>query len=224
MTALPIAPGVLKVGLHFSDGTDPLTTVGLHWRYTGGPPSGSDCAAIAAAINTAAEADLVPLFSSGVIYTGSTVADVGTVDGAVGDAVTSFNGTLTGEGLNTAQCALVNHKIARHYRGGRPRSYTPFGTHSSWLTPSTWTPEFQTLVNDGWAAFVSAVSAITQGTTILGAFCSVSYYSGPNTSIPPWRGPGHSYPPKLRDTPHVDNIISSSLSAKFSTQRRRYQR
>jgi hypothetical protein len=224
MPALPIAPGVLKVGLHFADQTDPLTTVGLHWRYTGGPPSGADCAAIATAINAAAEGHLVPLFSSAVTYSGSTVTDVGTVDGAVGDAVAAVIGTLAGEGLNTAQCALINHKIARHYRGGRPRSYTPFGSHSSWLSGSTWEPQFQTLVNGGWAAFVAAVSAITEGTTILGAFCSVSYYSGPNTSIPPWRGPGHPYPPKLRDVPHVDNIISSSLAAKFSSQRRRYQR
>ena len=224
MPALPIVPGVLKVGLKFADGTDPLTTVGLHFRYTGGPPSGADCAAIAAAIDTAAEANLVALCTTNILYTGSTVADVGTLDGANGETTVAIDGSLAGEANNTAQAALINHKIARHYRGGRPRSYTPFGGHANWANTSSWTPEFQTLVNAAWAAFISAVSAITEGSTILGVFASVSYYSGPNTSIPPWRGPGHPYPPKLRDTPHVDNVVSSALALKFSQQRRRYQR
>jgi hypothetical protein len=224
MPPLPLAPGVLKVGLHFNDGPDPLTTIGLHWRYNGGPPSGPDCVSIAADVNAAAQANLRALCGNNVAYTGSSVADVGTVDGATGDAAADFSGTMGGDSLNSAQCALINHKIARHYRGGRPRSYTPFGTHDQWQDASTWQPNFLNAVNVGWAAFVAAVSAITAGTTILGAFCSVSYYSGPNTSIPPWRGPGHPYPPKLRDVPHIDNVLNSSCAAKFSTQRRRYQR
>lgn len=224
MPTLPPTPSaVLNIVLHIDLNGDANVRTSLKWAYSGGPPSNSDCNTIAAAVGTAWHTNLGPLCTNTSALFLVEVIDLATVNGGVGQAAPNQNGTRAGTPLPIEVCALANHKIARKYRGGKPRSYFPYGVEADMNTDQrTWTGSFIAAFNTDYAAFRTAMNALTGGTTNLTGPVNVSYYKGYSApTIVNNRAKNHLAP---RATPVVDSIISTALNPLLASQRRRVGR
>lgn len=222
--SLPVTPSaVLSFTFHNDLNGDANVRSKLYFAYTGGAPSNTDCNTLAAGAEAAWAAHLSACFSNTTSMFLTECVDLATSNGGVGQSSTATNGTLTGGVLPVDLCALVNHKIARKYRGGKPRTYFSMGDETKLNTDGrTWTTGFISLVNTNYAAFVTAMAAVTGGSTNVAGPVNVSYYKG---YLPPTvvnnRAKNHLAP---RATPVVDPITSSSLNSLIASQRRRVQR
>ncbi len=220
MPPLPTVPGVLKTTLGWTyDSTPGLETI-MHFQYSGGPPSAADCVTLAAGISAAFASTL-----KGELITQNTLASVTVLDlasstGKQGETTTPVVGTRTGGPTMLNVCALINHQIARRYRGGKPKSFMPLGSETDTNTPNTWSSTFVSAVNSNFANFITDCVALTSGSTDITSFCSVSYYQGYNT---PTTGPSGRVKQtlKLRTSPVVDPVVQSVCNPRYGQQRRR---
>jgi hypothetical protein len=102
---------------------------------------------------------------------------------------------------------LISFKIARRYKGGKPRIYLPMGVSAQLNNPVSWQSTYTSAVDSTWGAFVAGVIAATPNASV-DQHVSVSYY---NDKAP-------------RATPVVDNVLTHSTSPIPASQRRRMAR
>lgn len=177
----------------------------LHFTVGGGPPSASQCAALAADFQAAQLTYLKPLVNTENGCEPCTVTDISSSSGAQGVGGTQTGGSESGS-FNSAQtCVCVNHHIAQRYRGGKPRSYLPLGNQGALLTPGQWSSTFLTAVNTAWADFITNCLAATTGGVSVTAFVAVSYY----------------HAKAVRATPVTYPVVNSTARQTVSSQRRR---
>jgi hypothetical protein len=208
--------------MHWTFESDVHALSRLYWTYSGGPPSAADCTTLAQDLGAAWVSHCIALYGSSGGLLSVFAQDLASLSGASGIYPTNTSGTRSGAALPTSTCALINYTISRRYRGGKPRSYVPFGTDSD-ISTGVWTSAFQTAVTTGWAAMIAAFVGASSGTTAIAAHANVSYYQGynPPTVSSTNRAKNH---PKLRAAPVVDVISSATCNALPGTQRRRYNR
>jgi hypothetical protein len=220
---LPSPGNVLKIDLLWSDSADNNISTRLFFKYTGGAPAAADCVTIATTAGTEAYSYLGGLISTFVTMLGATCQDLSSDTGNEGVYSDSHAGGRTGEPLPAGVAFLVNYGIGRHYRGGKPRSYFPFGTAVDLATAQTWDSTILASVNSDMQPFSQHISGTVAGSTTVGPQCNVSYYQGFTSVENPlthrWRNV-----PTLRSSPVVDTITSWSGNEKPGSQRRRYQR
>lgn len=221
MPPLPAVPGVVKAELQLGIGVAYLSGSRIFLQYTGSAPSNADMSTLAHGIDTAANAHLAALVPSGRALGPWTCTDLSSDSGAQSTYTGSGSGSRSGTGLDAGRCAVFNHQVARRYRGGKPRTYIPCGVTSDLAGENAFNSSFITAATGAWSAFVAEVLA-TSGLDIdLVNIVNVSYYNGYDTSTPPWRGPGYKYPPRLRSSPLIDQIVSTTVASKLGSQRRR---
>lgn len=205
MPPLPAAANVLRVDVYCGGGLDVGGLCRLHFKYTGGAPTTADCNSLATTVHNSFNTNLKALFNNTGGLGKIVVQDLGSNTGAQGINTTSAIGTRTGAYLSAGTAALINHKIARHYRGGKPRTYLPAFTATDMASPSAWVSASVTALQTGWDAFIAGIVGATSGSTTISAFANVSYYSGKT----------------LRSTPLVETITASVVSTLPASQRRR---
>lgn len=219
MPALPAVPSVLKCSIQHLFGGVPVY-VHEYLRYSGSPPAQADASAIANSIKSAWSSNLAALCHPSVVYQTTVVTDLNSATGGQGQSNGTVAGTLSGFAMTSNDAFLVNRHIQRRYRGGKPRQYWPFGVIASVNDPQHWTSTFITTVTAAYNAWITALSAITWGSTSISGPVNVSYYQGFTSVQNPSTGRWHNVP-KLRATPVVDVITSSSMNSRIATQRRR---
>jgi hypothetical protein len=201
----PIVADVLQVEFLWSQDGIPGANV-LHAGYTGGPPTSSDCAAIAELLGNAFW--VVPLkadYPSTTTFVGVRVTDLATDTGASGEHAFGTAGTATDASLSAQACVLVNYSISRRYRGGHPRTYLPALAWGALATPGTWDSG---VISDTTAVMnnlATEMGTATSGTTLLSGQVCVSYRTG-NA----WRVVNL-----------VEPITGLSVNGRVCTQRRR---
>lgn len=220
MPPLPPAAGVIRVSLQHTYEADTNVFSRFFVSYTGTAPTAAQMNTFAAAVTTAYSSNLASLLNDNLFMTGVVCEDLSSSTGAVGSSSTSVTGTRAGSVITNATCALLNFKIARRYRGGKPRLYLPFGSIADTATSNTWTAGFISAVNTGWTNFITAViAAAWTGATITGQ-SNVSFYQGfTNFTGPTGRERARSTP--RTGSAVVDAMSSHALNPKFGTQRRR---
>jgi hypothetical protein len=205
MPALPPVPNVIKAQLGWVLDLNDSAMAVLHFRYTGGPPAAPDCAAIAADIQAAAitnfRGQMVNLNKVGECR----VVDIASNTGHEGVGGTASAGTKAGNPNPASTCLVMNHHIARRYRGGKPRTYLPVGVNADLNSTGTWLGAFQTTMTTAWSNFITTCLAASSGGTSLTDFVSVSYYG----------------PSGVRPSPVVDVVFQSTARQRLGTQRRR---
>lgn len=219
MPALPPVTDVLKASLIWTDGSDTDTQTGFFLRYSGGPPSNSDAVGFAGNIITAAAPFLAALDESSHL-TGCRVTDLASPEGGDGLATVSDVGTRSGEPNAASICVLLNYQIARRYRGGKPRSYFPFGVAADLTTKQTWSGGLVDVVGGAFGDFIDAVIGTNHGTTTITDHVNVSYYDGFTVVTNPITHRARNVP-TLRSTPAVDVITDQTVSVTVASQRRR---
>jgi hypothetical protein len=219
MTTLPDVPNVLKVSLNWGIEGDTMGMTVHHFSYTGAPPSPANCATMAASAVSTAESAFQALASNSVGVLAARVLDLSAMD--AGDAVggTPWVGTRGTALLAPGTAALVNHSIARRYRGGKPRSYLPLGVAADVATTGLWSNSFVTAVDAAWGAWVSAMEGAGAGVTITN-LCNVSYYQG-FTNVAYGSPTKYRRVPTPRATPLVGQVTGHTTSKQIAAQRRR---
>lgn len=221
MPTLPPVPAVAKIGLAWQFGSDLLSFNNLHAHYTGPAPSNATCAALAADVHAAVLAHLLGAIGTNraILYT--RVTDLSSSSGGIGEHHGGNNGTRAGPYLPDSMGVLAEHSIARRYRGGKPRTFTPMGIASDIDTSGDWNAAALAGINTMWQAFWTALTAITESGTAFDQMVSVSYFQG-STWVPVPPVPNRAKQvPTPRGAPVVDNITSTGLSLRPGSQRRR---
>jgi hypothetical protein len=220
MPALPDVPNVLRLVLHYIVGGDTQAIDRLYVGYTGSAPSDANCATIAGDVETAFGTDLKSLMYTGSELTGVVVTDLTTPTSGQGSSSTVISGTRTGGVLPANACVLQNSQINRRYRGGKPRTYWPFGTDTDLSSAQVWSGASITAFETGLNAFWTAVAAISVGGCTLGDQVNVSYYKGFTAVLNPITGRTRDVP-NVRATAVVDTIQALTVNPHVASQRRR---
>lgn len=210
--------------LGFNIGGPKIAEVIDHWAYTGGAPSASDCATLAAGISSAFASQLKSFLSSDFNQDGVTVLDLASTTGKQGSSATITNGTRSGSPSLSSTCVVFNHQIALRYRGGKPKNFWPLLDAGDLLNQVAWDATPLAAVAAAYDDYVTDVLALTSGSTDISAHVSISYYQGYNT---PTTSPSGrvKQTPKLRVGGPVQNaIVLSTPRARVGTQRRRLGR
>jgi hypothetical protein len=113
----------------------------------------------------------------------------------------------------------VEYGIARRYRGGKPRSYFPFGVAGDYATDATWSGSLVTAVNSGVTAFYAAIAALSIGAMGTLAHVNLSYYKGfTNVTNPSGR---ERAVPTYRSSALLDTVTGYSAKTVMGSQKRR---
>lgn len=210
---LPSVPHVLKMTLLWTVGADQLVYNILHWHYTGATPQPADLNTLAQAAGQSAVTQFGPLTANTTTLTSLTYQDLSSAMGAVGVYQIGHTGTATGQAVPAGACVVVSWQIGRHYRGGHPRTYFPFGTATSLATPQTWniTSSVGTAVTSWRGVVIGSIS----GTTSIDYQCSIPYVSKQINPTPPHRNPNPTPDPILGF--HVNTYVGSQRRRQLAT-------
>lgn len=220
MPALPVVPNVLKLTLGWTIGGDSTAETVTHWQYSGGAPNSADCITLAALFLSGAAAHFPAEMPTNCRLASATVLDLASSTGAEGTSTSGFVGTRTGAQMSGGTCFVVNHQIARRYRGGKPKSFLPFGVAGDLSDPQHWSSTFTAAAGGAWGTVQGGFIGSAGGTTTITHQVNVSYYQGvnPPTTLPSGRV---KQSPKLRSSPVVDVVVASAGSTRPGSQRRR---
>jgi len=220
-----LAPPGPVIRVSFQTDTNAAIYAGSRYflRYASGTPSGGDLADLAAGINANWGDDIAPIVDATESLVRVDCLDLASDTGAEGSNTEVVSGSLTGGApLPASTCAVVNHQMVRHYRGGRPRTYLRCGDDdtSHITTTYEWTPTFQGVILAAWEAWIASIlGGSPYGGIVLTDIVNVSWYKG-NAVIIGSTGRARNVPQRLVP-PKVDPITSSSVALKLGSQRRR---
>jgi hypothetical protein len=210
---------VIKSVIDWRVDGDELAKTIHYWSYSGGAPSGADLSSFATALVANGDADFGDLTGNTIGMNSAEVTDLASDTGHQASAGTPWVGTR-GAGINAPGVAiLVNHSIARRYRGGKPRTYLPLGIASDLTTAGVWSNTLVGEVSTGWGGWV-ADAITTYGSLTITNIVNVSYYSGFTVVTSPTTGRSRNVP-KLRTAPIVNTLTGHTVSAIVASQRRR---
>jgi hypothetical protein len=219
MPALKPPGQVIRVEFKTNDDASILAGSRFFLSYTGAEPGSGDLNTLSTDVSAAWGSHIAPLVITTEHLVDIISTDLSSDTGAIGQWTGSIAGTTGGASLPANACAVVNHGIARRYRGGRPRTYLRCGTAGTLNGTNEWTTTFQGQVLAGWEAFIAEVLALTGFGFTIQAIVNVSWYSG-NTVFTTPTGRARNIP-VARTTPIVDDITGSSVALKVGSQRRR---
>jgi hypothetical protein len=193
--------------------------VRFYLSYSGSAPSGANCTTLAGDIATAWGAHLNSLLSANALFNEVDVLDIATDSGFSGQAAPATAGGRSGTSLPAQVAANIEYGIARRYRGGKPRSYFPFGVDADMANVAQWTTDFVDEETTDIEAFFTAVEALSVGSMGTLKHVNLSYYKGyTNVEIPGQRARAI---PTYRATALHDDITGYFPKRELSSQRRR---
>lgn len=217
---VPTPSNVVKISIRHGLNLDVKMTTHLFWSYTGSAPTPANCATLAAAIGNAWNANLASLCSTAGVMEEVDVTDLASATGAQGASLTTHAGSRAGLNVSNGACLVTKYTIARHYRGGKPKGFWPFGIASDLTNGNQWLGAFTAAANTAFAAFATAVNGLVAGATTLGTQQNVSYFSGTqaNPSTSKWARRNRPAP---RAVPLVESVTGIVCSSTLGSQRRR---
>ncbi len=219
-TSLPAAGNVAKIKLDWTLGNPVPVSSNFHMSYSGEGTDPGDLTTIAIGVANAYDANLASLCSTGITFDAVTVIDCSESPGMQGSDTASVAGTRGGNIPTDATAVNLKLNIARHYRGGKPKMYLPFGVTADLSNPGVWDSTLLEAVDTQWAAFITALKAISGAALELTEQVSVSYYKGYTERINPTTGRSY-YVAAPRAEPVVDVILAAQAQGRIAQQRRR---
>jgi len=207
MPALPNPPSpVVKLSVKWGVDADVLAMT-VHYFKFSGSASSADLSSFASGAVAQGDIQFGALAANSVGMLSAIARDITTDMGNEVEAGTPWNGTAGTDLLSPGTAVLVNHSIARHYRGGHPRTYLCGVPDNSFDDTRSYTTSFKNAAESAAIAFhgdLEAISGISSGIT------SVEHGVVSFVNAGAWRTP-----PIFRriNTAHVDQRVD--------TQRRR---
>lgn len=195
---------------------------GVRWfyTYTGGAPTVANLSAMGTLLDNQAKTAFEPLMTPDRGITSWVLEDLSSATANVATVPSSVLGSAPND-ANPANVAIVtSYQINRRYRGGRPKTYWPFGTSFDFTPTGEWNPNFVASVQSGVIQVIDAPIGAPEGSTTLANHVNVSYYQGYTNITDPVTGRVRSIP-KLRAAPQVDVITGVLAEGYAASQRRR---
>lgn len=218
MPAMQPVPEVLKFRIVWTVDGDPAAMTGHYFKYSGGPPSGTDCATMGSAAVSAGHTRFGPYALDTVGMAECEVTDLTSPTSAQGTGGTAWAGSQTSM-TPPGAAVLVNHAIARRYRGGKPRTYLPLGYSEVITSDGFWSNALVSGVDTAWGEWVADVIAASSGCSLTN-IVNVSYFDG-FTNVPYGSPTKYRRVPTPRIPPVVDVITAHTTSKVIASQRRR---
>lgn len=221
MPTLPSVASVLKIGLVWQIGSDLEAFTNIHAHYSGTAPDNASCAVIAQAVHTSVVSHLQSHMTTNRAIIFVRVTDLTTPSSGIGEYHSGILGTSGGAPLPDSIGMLARHTIARRYRGGKPKSFTPLGAATDLDPSGDFNAAALATVNTAWVAFWASLITITNAGTSLDRMVSISYFSGSTWQPHPPPANKTVRVPTLRVAPVIDDITATALSPRPGSQRRR---
>lgn len=213
-------PPCIKCKLTITDAADVAAGSGFFLSYSSDAPSAAELTTLATVISNAWVTNLAPATNDADALTEVTLQDMASDTGNVGSwAGSHIGGETDNEPFTAGVCAVINHAIARHYRGGHCRTYLRIGDRGDLNGSNKFSADFVAALKTAWQAFIAEILADETSDITLVNLVQVSYYDGAT-----WEGPsGGPYKriPTKRDSPLVNGVTDSSVAVKLGSQRRR---
>lgn len=223
MPPLPVVPNVVRVTHTFILGTDLTATTRFHWNYTGTPPDNAACGVFATSLRGLAAAHLASVISAENTLSAISVQDLSSSSGGFGEDTSGVAGTRSGGTLTAGTAVLLSGPIARRYRGGKPRTYWPFGTADDLLSANQWSTSAQSDFINALSAYEADFDGQSSGGCTIGQLVSVSYYEGFTSVLNPITGRTKDVAKLRVGGPVVDILTSIAVNPRPASQRRRNQ-
>jgi hypothetical protein len=221
MPVPPDHPNVLRVTTTWELGSDLNAQSRMHFAFTGTNPSDASCATLATSAHASAVTNLVPLLGTESSLKGVEFTDLTSPSSGTGEHIALTTGTRSGSDTPAGAAVLMNIKISRRYRGGKPRVYWPLGTASDIDTPTNWLSGSVSAFLAGTAQYIDDIIALTNAGTTLGPLVNISNYAGFNT-VGPDLERRFKYPPALRSSAIAPDVFTGiSINPRIGSQRRR---
>src|SRR5580700_1505809 len=118
MPAIPDVPGVIRVDLTGTIGTDVNTHNRFYMSFSGAA-SPTNMNTLATLIRTAWAASMSGYLSDDSAISNWRTTDLTTVTGAVGNDGTNEPGTEGGPSVSAQAAVVINFQVGRRYRGGK---------------------------------------------------------------------------------------------------------
>jgi hypothetical protein len=222
MPALPDVPNVLKCAFEFDLIGSLRGGVRMYFQYSGGPPSAANLNTLSTDLADQFGSDLAGHMSEDLSLIAVTVTDLTSATSAEGSWSGSIAGVNAGPPVTVDTAMLMNCHISRRYRGGKPRTYWPFGIAGNLNSDSvTWTSAFITNVTTDWNTFLAAVLAFTGIGCTLTAHVNVSYYQGFASVEDPVTHRWRNIPTPRSGPVSPDLITGVTFRPEISQQKRR---
>jgi len=219
MAPLPVVANVIKTEFRIADDASIDAGSRFFLKYSGGPPNSTDLNTLASDVASEWGSNLATYTYQNEHLISVVCTDLSSTTGAQGTWTGSNAGTAGGNQLPAGVCAVVNHEIARRYRGGRPRTYLRIGVDGDMSGTNQWSQAAIGNFLAAWEAWIAAILAVSGLSITLDDDVNISYYEGFTVFTTP-SGRARNIP-TLRTTPVVDLITSSTVAAKLGSQRRR---
>jgi hypothetical protein len=224
MPALVPYPNCLRVKVQWALGTDANVDNSLHFTWAGTPPTAATLDTVATDIYGFAVSALIGELSTDSSLVGVEVTDLTSSTAAQGIHVATTSGTRGSGTVAGGLCALLSCKISRRYRGGKPRTYWPFGVPADLYTAQLWNPTWIGTLLTQMQAFINDILAVSVSGMTIGEFVSLSYYEGNvNTAPDPITGRIKNKPKPRTVAIAPDPIVSYAFNPNYASQRRRNQ-
>lgn len=220
MPPLPSPGNVLRVSCTWNDAGSIPAGSRFFLAYTGGPPNSTDLNTLAALVASEWSSNMASVTSAHDFFTGVVIEDLSSDTGAEGTWSGSNDGDRGGDLMPANACALVNHSIARRYRGGRPRTYVRAGTQSDMSGSNEWGSTFRTAMLTAWEGWIAGILAASGLSIALTNIINVSWFSGNLVFTTP-TGRARNIPQLRTGGPIKDVITASTIAVKIGSQRRR---
>ena len=220
MPPLPPVPNVLVIQMKFTVGNANVMSR-VNVRYVSASPTRNDLIAYATHIDAMIGSHLLPLCSEQVKTVEVMITDLTSDTAARGIATSSQVGTRPGLPNGAAVAALINFKVARRYRGGKPRIYFPFFVAADLTDRLTWTSDAIIGATTGWDTFMNAVIDGAPAVSRVVEQVNISLYEGFTVVTDPRTGRSRNVSQLRTDGPAIDRITGFSINPKLGSQRRR---
>lgn len=223
MPALPPATNVIRIQFEYLTASPLRAGNRLFYHYTGGPPSATNLNTLASDISTAFGTDLAGLMDVSYALTNVVCTDLTSSTAAEGSWSGSVSGTRGSSGGEETvnDCLLQVFTIDRRYRGGKPKTFWPFGLVTDRASPATWDGTLLSDAAGGWTAFNSALLALTGIGCTLDYHANVSFYSGFASVENPVTHRWRNIPTPRSPNAYVDVITGNAFKSEIGSQRRR---
>jgi hypothetical protein len=224
MPALPPVPGCLKAVITWQPGPGVVAQNVHHYGYSGTAPIATDLTALAVHLQTLIVANFIPLCCNPTTYESVQLTDLASSTGLQATVSAPTPGTEAGLPLPAQVSALVNYHIVNRYRGGKPRSYYPFGNEAALQGDNAWQSSFIGAVTNAATNVIIGMSNFTSGGTVITGMVAVSYYQGYNAPVTHPGGRVTQTPALRPGGPVKYAVTTATCNPKIATQRRRIGR
>lgn len=144
-----------------ADGVAIVNIFHVQGTAAGGAFSQGELDNLANGVSSSLKTRLAPLVCNQYAFNSLVATDLSTTFGAVSTVTLTGNGTGGGLSSTNASCVGLSWKIARHYRGGHPRSYIGPISSTQIASGTTLAAATVTAAKAAGAGIISDIRAIT---------------------------------------------------------------